>query len=145
VNSVLSVIGLALDAVGAVVLIIGLFRPARGLYPGYAYAPDDAARDSAFAVAGATLLTLGFAFQSLPYFGLTAECSAWVNGLASAAALIAGIVYALVAYEITHRRVFDWRREQGLRDGLEYPTELRRGLWFWRGRRPLRFWRRSET
>ena len=143
-NSVLSAIGLALDAVGAVVLVIGLFRPPRGTYAGYAYAPDDAARDTAFAFAGATLLTFGFALQSLTYFGLTVECSAWIDGLASAAALVAGAAYALVAYEITHRRVFDWRRKQGLRDGLEYPPELRRGLWFWRGRRPLRFWRQSD-
>jgi hypothetical protein len=136
VNSVLSVIGLALDLVGAVVLAVGLFRPARPTFPGYAYAPDDAARDAAFGVAGATLLGAGVVFQSLPYFGIgPSPCGAWVNAAAWVIALVAGAVYALVAYEITHRLVFDRRRAEGLRkwgSEMDYPVDRRRGLWFWR-------------
>jgi hypothetical protein len=135
VNSVLSVIGLALDLVGAVFVVIGLFRPARPLFVGYGYDPDDAARDSGFAVAGGTLLVAGFVFQSLTYFGLTVDCPAWVNGLASAIALLLGTMYALVAYEVTHRVVFDWRRDQALRKWPEIGApapDRRRGLGFWR-------------
>jgi hypothetical protein len=119
VNSILSAIGLALDAVGAVVLVVGLFPPLRPLTPGYAYGPGDAARDAGFAVAGATLLALGFVLQSLTYFGLTIECPAWVNLLASVLSLGVAIGYAFAVYAITYPRVYDRRREQGLRDWPE--------------------------
>jgi len=133
VNSVLSAIGLALDAVGATFLVIGLFRPPRGTGPGYAYAPDDAARDAAFGFAGGTLLGIGFVLQSLLYLGVTAECSSSVTAFASGTALVLGTVYGLVAYEITHRLVFDRRRAYGLRKmHMDYPIDRRRGLWFWR-------------
>jgi hypothetical protein len=101
VNSVLSAIGLALDFVGATFLVIGLFRPARPTFPGYTYAPDDAARDAGFGVAGGSLLGIGFVLQSLPYFGVSVECSSAATALASGAALAVGTVYGLVAYEIT--------------------------------------------
>jgi hypothetical protein len=58
-----------------------------------------------------------------------------VNATASAVALVVGFVVALVAYEITHRLVFDRRRAEGLRrwpDITPYPLDRRRGLWFWR-------------
>jgi dipeptide/tripeptide permease len=137
VNSVLSAIGLALDFVGATFLVIGLFRPARPTFPGYAYAPDDAARDAAFGVAGGSLLGAGFVLQSLTYFGVSPSCGSWANATASAVALVGGIAYGLVAYEITHRQVFDRRRADGLRrwpDITPYPLDRRRGLWFWRPR-----------
>jgi hypothetical protein len=135
VSSIFSAIGLALDFVGAGFLVVGLFRPARPTFPGYAYAPDDAARDAAFGVAGGTLLAAGFVFQSLTYFGVSPNCSGLVNATASAVALVVGFVVALVAYEITHRLVFDRRRAEGLRrwpDITPYPLDRRRGLWFWR-------------
>jgi len=135
VNSVLSAIGLALDFVGAVFLVIGLFRPVRPTFPGYAYAPDDAARDAAFGFAGGTLLAAGFVFQSLTYFGLSPKCASWVNATAWAVALVVGFACALVVYEITHRLVFDRRRAEGARKWPEiapYPLDRRRGLCFWR-------------
>jgi hypothetical protein len=135
VNSILSAIGLALDFVGAGFLVVGLFRPARPTFPGYAYAPDDAARDAAFGVAGGAMLAAGFIVQSLPYFGFSPHCSNSVNATASAVALIVGFACALVLYEVTHRLVFDRRRADGLRrwpDITPYPLDRRRGLWFWR-------------
>lgn len=135
VNSVFSAIGLALDFVGAVFLVVGLFRPARPTFPGYAYAPDDAARDAAFGLAGGALLGAGFVFQSLTYFGVSANCASWVNATASGIALLVGTAFALVVFEITHRLVFDRRRSEGLRrwpDITPYPLDRRRGLWFWR-------------
>ena len=108
-NSVLSVIGLALDFVGAVFIVVGLFRPARPTYTGFAYAPDDAARDAAFGFAGGSLLLAGFVVQSLPYFGFSPRCASWVNATAWAIALVVGLAWALVVYEITHRLVFDRR------------------------------------
>jgi sterol desaturase/sphingolipid hydroxylase (fatty acid hydroxylase superfamily) len=135
VNAILSTIGLALDFVGAVFLVIGLFRPVRPTFPGYAYAPDDAARDAAFGVAGGTLLLAGFVFQSLTYFGLSPKCAGWVNAIAWAAALVVGFAFALVVYEVTHRLVFDRRRAAAARkwhDIAPYPLDRRRGLWFWR-------------
>ena len=134
-NSVLSVIGLALDFVGAVFIVVGLFRPARPTYTGFAYAPDDAARDAAFGFAGGSLLLAGFVVQSLPYFGFSPRCASWVNATAWAIALVVGLAWALVVYEITHRLFFDRRRAEGLRkwpDITPYPLDRRRGLWFWR-------------
>jgi dipeptide/tripeptide permease len=134
-NSILSAIGLALDFVGAVFLVIGLFRPVRPTFPGYAYAPDDAARDAAFGLAGGLLLLAGFVFQSLTYFGLSPKCASWVNAIASTAALVVGFAFAFVIYEVTHRLVFDWRRAEAARKWPEiapYPLDRRRGLWFWR-------------
>jgi dipeptide/tripeptide permease len=135
VNAVLSAIGLALDFVGAVFIVFGLFRPARATFPGYAYAPDDAARDASFGSAGGSLLAFGFVFQSLTYFGLSPKCSGWVNFIASVIALVAGFAWALIVYEVTHRHVFDRRRAEGQRrwpDITPYPLDRRRGLWFWR-------------
>jgi hypothetical protein len=111
-NSVLSAIGLALDLVGAVVLVVGLFRPLRpmGYGTAFVYGPDDAARDAGFAVAGAPLLALGFFLQSLPYFGVSLECSTWVNAIAAGIALVGGSLYALLAYRVTHRVVLNRRR-----------------------------------
>lgn len=134
-NSILSPIGLALDFVGAAFLVIGLFRPARPTFPGWAYAPDDAARDAAFGVAGGSLLGAGFVFQSLPYFGVSPNCGSSANALAAAAALVGGAAFGLVVYEITHRLVFDRQRADSLSrwpDITPYPLDRRRGLWFWR-------------
>jgi hypothetical protein len=133
VRSLLSAIGLSLDVVGAVALVVGLFRPTRPLVTGYAYAPDDAARDSAFGVAGTTLLVAGFVLQSLSYFGVSVKCSTATTVGSSIGALAVAIAYTLVAFEVTHRLVFDRRREEGLRNwNMDYPLNRRRGLWFWR-------------
>ncbi len=133
VRSLLSAIGLSLDVVGAVALVVGIFRPTRPLVTGYAYAPDDAARDSAFGVVGATLLVAGFVLQSLSYFGVSVECSTATTVGSSIGAPVVAIAYALVAFEATHRLVFDRRREEGLRKwNMDYPLNRRRGLWFWR-------------
>ena len=133
-NSLLSAIGLALDLEGAIVLVIGLFRPIRPLFPGWSSPPDDAARDAAFGVAGASLLAIGFVLQSLTYFGVTVvSCSARATAGWEALTLLGGLVYGLTVYEITHRRVFDRQRAYGPRKWqMDYPLDRRRGLWFWR-------------
>src|SRR5439155_24508819 len=112
--TVFSAIGLALDLVGAVALVVGLFRPPRPLVPGYVHSPDDAARDAAFGVAGASLLALGFVFQSLPYFGLRWSESHGAAAAASAIALAAGVVYAYLAYGLTFLVVLKRKRRYGI-------------------------------
>jgi hypothetical protein len=132
---VLSAIGLALDLVGAVALVIGIFRPPRPTLTGWAYTPDDAARDAAFGLVGATLLGLGFIAQSLPYFGLTVSASATcirvAAGIALASALLYGYIVYGVAYMVVLRR---WMRSARERHADMTPQArwAPRGWRFWR-------------
>ena len=132
----LSLVGLALDLVGAVTLVVGLFRPPRHLTPGWAHSPEEAARDAGFGVAGASLLAAGFALQSLTYFGVSVHCALWARLLVAATALVAGAVYAvgvfdlvfLLAYRVERRRLASQYRY------ITYP-ELKRepkGARLWR-------------
>jgi hypothetical protein len=118
---VLPVIGLALDLVGAASLVIGLFRPPRPLFPGWSYAPDDAARDAAFGAVGVTLLGAGFALQAVPYFGFSPDCGATANAIAAVTALLLAVVYAWAVYGSTFLIVLDRKRREGVTkvaDGL---------------------------
>lgn len=109
-----SVIGLALDLVGAVALVIGIFRPPRPTLTGWAYTPDDAAKDAAFGVVGATLLGLGFIAQSLPYFGVTASAGTTGTRVAAAVAFASALAFGYltygIAYVIALRRRMQWAR-----------------------------------
>ena len=71
----LSVIGLALDALGAMALASLLFRGLRRLSPGFGGLPEEAAQDYAAALVGTALLVAGFIVQSLPYLGVRWEGS----------------------------------------------------------------------
>ena len=64
----LSILGLACDFVGAVVLAVGLFRAPQPLYPGWLRSPVEAASDRAYGTVGAFFLAGGFGLQSLQYF-----------------------------------------------------------------------------
>jgi hypothetical protein len=112
---VLSIIGLSLDVVGAVVLVFGLFRPV-GLstYGGDYRPPEDVARDASFGLIGAPLLALGFVFQSLTYFHLRyGVAPLW--GLTIAAMTITGAaIAAWIAYRLMYPRLL--RRAQSQRE-----------------------------
>lgn len=134
----LSIIGLAFDLVGAVTLVLGLFRPPRPLFVGWAHSPDEAARDAAFGVSGGTLLAFGFTFQSLAYFGVHVHCVLWARIVITAAALIAGIVYTVgvfdLAFLLVYRRERDRLGSKFEKEGITYPPLKRepKGLRLWR-------------
>ena len=98
----LSAIGLAFDLIGAVALVIGLFRPPRPLYLGWSYDPHEAAQNVPYGVTGGTFLVLGFALQSLTYFGWSPDYSDGAVRAAALAALAGGAVAAVVLYGVTY-------------------------------------------
>ncbi len=69
-GSLLSVIGLGLDLIGASMVALGLFRPASSLYPGAGRRPSTAAADQAFGGVGVVFLICGFATQACPEMGV---------------------------------------------------------------------------
>jgi hypothetical protein len=91
---VLSVIGLALDIVGALTLAFGLFEPRRGPFPGEA-TPDKAAADVRTVRLGAVLLASGFFLQSLAYFDVTVDASVLTRVLVGLVVLVAAGLLAL--------------------------------------------------
>ncbi len=100
----LSAIGLALDLVGAVVLVVGLFGHARALYPGWSVrSPDDVAHDHAAGLVGGSFLVSGFVLQSLTYFDVRYECSAGRLGSSRRAMAQAAASFACPAPQ----RLFD--------------------------------------
>jgi hypothetical protein len=130
---VLSAIGLALDLVGAITVVVGLFRPPRPLFPGWSYAPDDAARDSAFGVVGASLLSCGFTLQSMTYCGVRWPGSHREAIAASIIAGAAGAALAFVAYGLTFLIILR-RRQHYARTHFDLDFRVKRersGLRFW--------------
>jgi hypothetical protein len=105
----LSAIGLACDLVGAIMLAVGLFRLPRPTMRQWEYTPEDAAKDSAFGIAGASLLAFGFISQCLPYVGVTVHASAGSTRIAVVAALAVASLYAYLAYGISFIVVFNKR------------------------------------
>ena len=96
-----SAIGLALDLVGAVALVLGLFRWPRPLTVGWSHSPDQAAGDVAYAVTGGTFLAAGFVLQSLTYFGVDWNGSDRAALVAALATVVVGALAAFVLYGVT--------------------------------------------
>jgi hypothetical protein len=97
-----SVIGLALDLVGAITIARGLFRHAERLFPGYGRWPTLAAEDYAYGVTGGLLLALGFFCQALPSLGATWDATAGEARVAALVALAVAILIALIGYGISY-------------------------------------------
>lgn len=111
----LSVIGLALDFVGAVVLVLGLYGHTRPTVPGMGVrSPTDVAHDAALGSVGALSLTSGFALQSLVYFGVSVECSRAATLTAALGTIALATVVAWALYGGSF--LFVLRRER--RDAL---------------------------
>jgi hypothetical protein len=130
----LPAVGLVLDVVGAVALVVGLFRPPRPLTPGYAYAPDEVARDVAFGTVGATLLVAGFGLQSLQYVGVHVRCSTLTVAVAMVGVLALALAFAWIAYGAIFLVALAHARRYGKKTfDMDYPLRReRRGLRFWR-------------
>jgi hypothetical protein len=131
----LSAIGLALDFVGAIALVLGLFGHTRPLVTGYSLrSPDDVAHDTAFGIVGAALLSSGFVLQSLMYFGVRVECSHRTVIIVAALALIAAVLFAWAAFGVAYIVVMEREKRYVVEHwGDPYPvTRQRRGLQFWR-------------
>jgi hypothetical protein len=133
---VLSVIGLALDLVGAVALTIGLFRGPLPLYPGYVRSPEDAATDRAYGTVGGGFLVVGFALQALTYCGINLDSGSMANILAAVIALCLGALGATglwgCAYIVHLRRVDAEARAQWPDFDTGGLRRERTGLRFWR-------------
>lgn len=94
--------------------------------------PDDAARDVAYGITGWTFLALGFAFQSLPYFGV-AEGSDGANLAAALVTVALGAVAAVVLFGVTFLLVLpgEIRYSAEEHDLHLHVRRQRRGFRFW--------------
>lgn len=101
-RSLLSAIGLALDEVGAIALVLGLFGHSRPRVPGGQRRPLDVACDAAFGVVGAVFLSAGFLMQSLAYFGVQSMYSSTAVWRASVVTVLAGSVVAVMLYGLAY-------------------------------------------
>jgi hypothetical protein len=129
----LSVVGLALDLVGAVALVIGLFGHSIPLYTGFRRAPTEVAHDGAFGIVGATYLVSGFLLQSLQYVGVSLDCSREATRVAGVVTLLGGSIAAWLAYGTAYLLILDHEKRY-CREQLEEPVSLKRvakGLRFW--------------
>jgi hypothetical protein len=133
--AMLTTVGLALDIIGAFLLLRGLFRAPRPLAPGWAYSPLDAATDMAYGTIGGLFLGVGFVGQIL---GNGAPALPLARTVAvSVVVLIAGAVLAYVLFGVSVilaiSGVQPWvARQPGMK-------ELRT-RWVWRPRL-RKFWR----
>jgi hypothetical protein len=130
---VFSAVGLALDLIGAVALVLGLFRPPRPLFVGWAYEPLDAARDVAFGVTGGTFLAAGFVLQSLSYVGFSPNYSERASLHAALVMLPLGTWVAIGLYGVTFlvalpREIRYSREKLNL---IQYVRWEPKGLRFW--------------
>jgi len=144
-SSMLSAVGLALDLVGAVALVVGLFGHARPTYPELSLrSPDDVAHDGSFGVVGGLFLVSGFVLQSLAYFDVRLDCSRLATVAAAITALLGGGVVAwllygllyvpLQRYEVRHIEKKRDSRIEERADNDTYPKRaFRCGLRFWLG------------
>ena len=90
-------IGLALDIVGAVVLLVGLFARERGV-GGLNRTPQDVASDWALGIVGGAYLVAGLILQSLASFDVRHEVSGRAAFKAWLLCLAVGLVYAWIAH-----------------------------------------------
>jgi hypothetical protein len=126
-----SAVGLALDFVGAIALILGIFGHARPLTVGYGRSPEDAAHDAAFGVVGAVLLGSGFVLQSFQYFGVSLDRSSEAIIVAWFVTTVSASLLAYLAYGGIYLAVFERRRGQDKWD-LDIRVHRKRdGLRFW--------------
>jgi hypothetical protein len=65
-------LGLVFDILGALALLLGLFRHPKPLYLGWQYNPPDATKDATYGITGGFFLITGFVGQILgtPAFGI---------------------------------------------------------------------------
>jgi len=106
---------------------------------GWAYTPEDAAKDGAFGLTGATLLVCGFIGQWLPDVGVKMHGSHYATYAATAIAFTSAWVYAYVAYGISFIVLFKRRMRRAKADHPDMtPVEQ------WSPRLP-RFWNFSLT
>jgi protein-S-isoprenylcysteine O-methyltransferase Ste14 len=95
-GEVLSVIGLALDIIGAIVVVLVLFQRFTATFGGRARSDD--ARDWAIGAVGALFLSSGFLLQLLPHFGIGPSGTSQSRALALALTLCAGSLAAWLLY-----------------------------------------------
>jgi hypothetical protein len=120
-GAVVTNLGLVFDVIGAIALLLGLFRHPKPLYPGWSYSPHDAATDHAYGITGGMFLTLGFVGQMLGN-GRHA-LPLWETVGLAAAVLIGGAVVAYVVFKVTYkveiRRLERWVAKRPEMAGLE--------------------------
>jgi uncharacterized protein with PQ loop repeat len=129
-----TVLGLVCDLVGAIALVLGLFTYAQPLTPGFRRAPTEYAHDAAFGVVGATLLTVGFLLQALPYFGVSHYSRHWVTVVFAAFALAIVSALAFVAYGLLYIafHAVEARRVAAAYPSISYNVRRQRdGVKFW--------------
>jgi hypothetical protein len=134
VVSLLSVIGLALDLIGAGMLALGLFRgAARSTWGGYVRSPETAAEDQAYGIVGFLFLAGGFTLQALSAFGLGKVHHAWLGIVGGIAALVVGVAVAFLLYGVVYIIRFPKVREPLRTEGEAWPAmhRERRGWRFW--------------
>jgi hypothetical protein len=101
---------------------------------GWAYTPEDAAKDSSFGIAGASLLVLGFVGQSLLYAGVKVHASTDSTRIAAGAALAAAVLVAYLIYGVAFIGVFKKRLREAKQRHASMTPDFR-----WRPRFPT-FW-----
>jgi hypothetical protein len=138
----LSAVGLALDLVGAIALVIGLFGHSQPLAPGWRKTPTEVAHDVAFGIVGGVFLTAGFVLQSLIYYGERLRHTHHEAIAAATAALLLGTFVAYLLYGLLYLAVLG--REQRYHRRQEYArTNPSYGYWTRRERIGLRWWRQA--
>jgi hypothetical protein len=134
-TSLLSVVGLALDLIGAGALALGLFRGViRTTWNGYNRSPETAAEDQAYGVVGFLFLAAGFALQALSAFGLGKVDHACTGIVGGVAALVVGTGSAYVLFGFVYILRFPRLRTQARsekEDPLRPVHRERRGRRFW--------------
>ena len=134
----LTTIGLVLDIIGAIALVIGLFRHPRPLYPGWNYHPTDAATDHAYGISGGVFLTLGFIGQILGSTG-TPHPVPFVRAMVWAAVtMIVGLLLAYVLYGVAF--IVSMQRET--KWAASHHPDMNDSQWQREPKR-LKFWRYS--
>jgi hypothetical protein len=120
------------DLVGAVALAFGLFAYSKPA--GSHRYPTEYAHDAAFGVVGATLLSIGFVLQALPYLGISHYQRHWVTALVALIALVIVSAAAFVAYGLLYIafHAVEARRFAAENPSLPYNVQRHRdGAKFW--------------
>jgi hypothetical protein len=116
----LEVIGLALDLIGGGVVLLGLFRHAKPLYPGWARPPAEAAEDRSYGAIGFLFLGGGFLLQALPYLGVHQSTNHHAVAVGGGATLGLGVLVAWAAFDVAFLGFFtNELRQIPRRHGLE--------------------------
>jgi hypothetical protein len=94
--------GLALDIIGAVLVLAGLFRHPRGTTLGWAHPPRDAAADHAFGATGGLFLVSGFVCQILGIAGLGGPAAPSAIYRTALIAFLFGLVLAYLLFGVIY-------------------------------------------